>query len=77
MTAPAPIAAPPRKRTRLIVWLAVTAGLLVVAGANWHLVHVAMTSQPDCIEHLRPGHGDAERGLFSAAQSSCSPKPRR
>jgi hypothetical protein len=76
MTAPATTAAPVRKRGRLIVWLAVTAGLLVFAGANWHLVHVAMTSQPDCIEHLRPGHGDAERGLFSAAQSSCSPKPR-
>jgi hypothetical protein len=64
-----------RTRTRLLLWLGIAAGLLLFAGANWHLVHVAITSQPDCVAHLRPGSGDAERGRFSAAQSSCSPRP--
>jgi hypothetical protein len=64
-----------RTRTRLVLWLGIAAGLLLFAGANWHLVHVATTSQPDCVAHLRPGSGNAERGLFSAAQSSCSPQP--
>jgi hypothetical protein len=70
-------AATTRKRTRLVLWLGIAAGLLLLAGANWHLVHVAMTSQPDCVAHLRPGDGSGERGLFSAAQSSCSPQPRQ
>jgi hypothetical protein len=61
------------KRTRLMVWLFATAGLLLVVVANWHLVHVAFTSQPDCVAHVRVGAADAGHGTFSAAQSSCSP----
>jgi hypothetical protein len=62
-----------RPRNRLAVWLAVIAGLALLGAANWHLVHVAMTSQPDCVSHLRLGQGDAARGVYSAAKSSCSP----
>jgi hypothetical protein len=58
---------------RLSLWLLVAAGLALVIGANWHLVHVAVTSQPDCVAHVRTGDGDGARGSFSAAQSSCSP----
>ena len=61
------------RRGRLSLWLLVAAGLALVIGANWHLVHVAVTSQPDCVAHMRTGAGDAARGSFSAAQSSCSP----
>ena len=61
------------KRKRLRLWLLIFAGLLVVGVANWHLVYVATTSQPDCVTHLRPGSGDGKQGLFSAAQSSCAP----
>jgi hypothetical protein len=61
------------RRGRLSVWLLVIAGLLLVIGANWHLVYVAVTSQPDCVAHLRTGAGDSARGAFSAAQSSCTP----
>jgi hypothetical protein len=61
------------RRGRLSLWLLVAAGLALVIGANWHLVHVAVTSQPDCVAHVRTGAGDAARGSFSAAQSSCSP----
>jgi hypothetical protein len=69
--------ASPRKRVlsgRTAIWLAVAAGLLLVAGANAHLVYVAVTSQPDCVAHLRSGEGDGHSGLFSAAQSDCSPQ---
>ena len=55
------------------IWLMVTAGLLLIAAANAHLIYVAMSSQPDCVAHLRPGEGDVERGSFSAARSDCSP----
>jgi hypothetical protein len=61
------------RRGRLSLWLLVAAGLALVIGANWHLVYVAVTSQPDCVAHVRTGAGDDARGSFSAAQSSCSP----
>jgi hypothetical protein len=59
-------------RKRFGLWLLIFMGLLLVGGANWHLVYVATTSQPDCVAHLRPGSSDVKQGLFSAAQSSCS-----
>jgi hypothetical protein len=61
------------RRGRLSLWLLVAAGLALVIGANWHLVYVAVTSQPDCVAHVRPGAADAARGTFSAAKSACSP----
>ena len=70
-------AAVPAKRvlsSRAMAWLIVGAGLLLVIGANAHLVYVAVTSQPDCVVHVRPGDSDAQGGSFSAAQSSCSPQ---
>ena len=45
--------------------------LLVFFAANAHLVYVAVTSQPDCVDHLRPG--EHATGRFSAAKSACSP----
>jgi hypothetical protein len=64
------------KRKRLGLWLLIFAGLLLVGGANWHVVYVATRSQPDCVAHLRPGSSDGKQGLFSAAQSSCTPQRR-
>lgn len=49
-------------------WLLVPAGLLLVAAANAHLVYVSVTSQPDCVPHLKePGTG----GSYRAAKSAC------
>ena len=59
---------------RTAIWLAVAAGLVLVAGANAHLVYVAVTSEPDCVAHLKSGEGDGQSGMFSAAQSDCSPQ---
>ena len=59
------------------LWLAIAVGLAIVGVANWHLVSVASTSQPDCVAHLRPGDGDGAAGRYSAAQSACSPAASR
>lgn len=61
---------PMSARQRTALWLAVGAGLLLLLGANWHLVHVALTSQPECVAHLR--QGESGQGGFSAARSACS-----
>ena len=64
------------KRSGTSMWMhvLVAAGLALVIGANWHLVYVAVTSQPDCVAHVRPGTGEAARTtVFSAAKSACSP----
>jgi hypothetical protein len=61
-------------RTRPAIWLLVGTGLLVLVLANAHLVYVAMTSQPDCVVHLRAGERAADPGQFRAAKSSCSPR---
>jgi hypothetical protein len=51
-----------------VAWVLVPAGLLIFAGANAHLVYVAVQSQPDCVEHLRAG-GEGEG--YRAATSAC------
>jgi len=56
------------------MWAIASAIILVFAVANWHFVYVAVTSQPDCVSHLKLGNGNAAQGSFSAAQSSCTPK---
>jgi hypothetical protein len=57
---------------RTTMWLAIAAGVLFLIGAHVHLVYVAVTSQPDCVAHLKPG--DSNGQAFSAAQSACSPR---
>jgi hypothetical protein len=61
-----------RLTAKTAIWLAVTAGLLLVLGANAHLLYVAVTSQPDCVAHLKPGDGGQQAGYFAAAQSDCT-----
>ena len=65
----------PRRRMTIRLWLLLVAMAAVVVAANAHLIYVAKISQPGCVAHLTQGEGDATRGLFSAAQSSCSPAP--
>jgi hypothetical protein len=58
-----------RIRSRILVGAAIVAGLLMVIAANVHLAYVAMTSEPDCVEHIRVA-GDSP-GTFRAARPSC------
>jgi hypothetical protein len=62
-----------------LFWRAlVAAALAIVILANAHLVYVATTTQPLCVDHVkagdaRPSAGDPAQsaGSFSAAGSSC------
>ena len=60
-----------RPKSRLVVGLAVGAGLLALVLVNLHLVYVAVSSQPDCVTHLKRGDGAAMPGSFTAAKPSC------
>jgi hypothetical protein len=55
------------------VGLLVAGSVLVVAGAHAHLVYVAVTSQPDCLAHVRPTETGAPDGQYRAAKSACTP----
>jgi hypothetical protein len=57
-----------RVKLRLMVGLAVLAGLGLFAAANAHLIWTSVRSQPDCVPHLKTAGDD---GQFRAAQSSC------
>jgi len=61
-------------RTKVVVWAAIGAGLLLLLIANSHLVYMAFVSQPECVAHVRQGEGSAKDGKFSAARSSCTPR---
>ena len=58
-----------RAKWPLLAWLLVAAVLLVVAGANAHLVYVAVASQPECVAHLK--EAGAQAGEYRAAKSAC------
>jgi hypothetical protein len=58
---------------RVAIWLLVGVGVVALVAANGHLLYVAMTSQPDCVAHVRPGEGTGPHNRFSAAKSSCTP----
>ena len=70
-----------RIRTRTVVGLSLLAAVLLLVGANAHLVYVAVTSQPDCVDHVREGDANKVQGQvqgqvqgsFRAAKSACSP----
>jgi hypothetical protein len=42
-----------RAKARIAIGLALAAGILLFILANAHLVAVAITSQPDCVPHLK------------------------
>jgi len=69
-------AATPKKRSTIkpVVKLLIGLGIVLLVGANAHLLYVAMTSQPDCVDHVRSGQANEQNTGFSAAKSSCSPK---
>jgi hypothetical protein len=56
---------------RLWLPLALAAAALFVANAQ--LIYLATESEPPCVTHARQGEGSAQHGIFSAAQSSCTP----
>jgi hypothetical protein len=65
------IAATRRSKGRFMVVLGVGVGLLTLVLANLHLVYVAVSTQPDCVTHLKRGESASTPGSFSAARSAC------
>lgn len=61
----------PRLNWRLISFAIVTAGVLLLIGANTHLVYVAFTSQSDCVPHARASGENGSKTAFRAAKSAC------
>lgn len=70
------IAEPAKKKRKAAIWLAIGLGLLLIVAANGHLVYVAISTQPDCVDHVHPGNlnKDGDRTQFRAAKSACSPR---
>lgn len=60
--------ATPRRGPSPVTILAIAAGIVLLLAANAHLVYVSITSQPECVPHLRAGHSSDG---YSAARSSC------
>ena len=60
-----------RSRRRWTIGLLVAGSLLLVVGANAHLLYVALVSQPGCVPHARSGEGAAKPGQFGVAKSAC------
>ncbi|MFC4351748.1 hypothetical protein ACFOW6_09365 [Fodinicurvata halophila] len=58
------------RRTRLIVLLSVVAGLGLFLGANAHLLHIAFTSQPECVPHSKTAK-ERQGSDYRAAKSAC------
>jgi len=72
MRTEAPAIEPVRSRGRTGRWwvyLTVAAATALVVGANAHLLYAALGSQPDCVTHLKVGHG--QPGAFRAADPAC------
>ncbi len=54
---------------KMRIWLLVGASLLLFAGANAHLLYVAIASQPECVPHATDSNTPAAG--FRAAKSAC------
>ena len=51
------------------LWVLIGVATTTFVGANLHLVYVAITSQPDCVGHLKATGG--RPGEYMAAKSAC------
>ena len=60
---------------KVAVGVVVVGAILVVVAANWHLVAVAIRSQPECVAHIRLGEPGAGDVRYGAARSACRPAP--
>lgn len=63
---------PPRRggRGRVVLIAVVAAGLAGLIAANAHLVYLALTSQPECVPHIKDGSGPPG-ARYAPARSSC------
>lgn len=57
---------------RLLLFAGIFSAIMLVIGANAHLVYVSIMSQPECVPHKKGGQA-ASPASFSAARSACQP----
>lgn len=74
MTLARPIGRTPAAARRPLNWKRISiaiasVGIVVLLGANAHLVYVALRSQPDCVPHAKVPDGSGDG--FRAAKSAC------
>ena len=60
-----------RSNAALLASLIAAVGILLLVLANTHLVYVALTSQPECVAHLKIGEAASGKRAFSAAKPAC------
>lgn len=58
-----------KRRAWLMPLLLLSVAAIIVLVANAHLVYVAVSSQPDCVPHLKDKGGSP--GAYRAAKSAC------
>lgn len=59
-----------RPGTRFWVLGGVAATLLLVVGANAHLLYVALEARAECVDHIKTPD-ETRPGTFRAAKSAC------
>ncbi|WP_414901761.1 hypothetical protein ACMT1E_01390 [Sphingomonas flavalba] len=57
--------------SRPVVLAVLAVAGLVLLAANGHMIYVALTTQPDCVAHLRADSAGPTPGRFAAAKPSC------
>ncbi|NEU96891.1 hypothetical protein [Bradyrhizobium uaiense] len=60
-------------RAAIALWILIACGVIAVLAANAHMLYLASTSQPPCVDHLRQDEAGDAPGQYRAAGSSCSP----
>ncbi|MDH2385487.1 hypothetical protein [Bradyrhizobium sp. CER78] len=60
-------------RAPVALWILIVCGVVAVLAANAHLLYLASTSQPPCVDHLRQDETGEASGQYRAAGSSCTP----
>lgn len=60
-----------RRQGRSLAIALATGGLVVLLAANAHLIYVAFSSQPDCVQHIREAGSGPPGARYAPAKSSC------
>lgn len=66
-------AKPSALRVHALTWILVAGVTLLFVAANWRMIHAAFATDPHCVPHKQLGGGFLHDGVFSAAESACSP----
>lgn len=65
--------AKPAKLNRRQIGILITAAVILIIAANVHLLYVAVSSQPDCVPHIKndSAQDNSDLTAYTAAKSVC------